>query len=163
MTTPRGLLASTLVTSLLACTGCGFGSPAAFSLASASVDPAFSCPQGASNNGYQLHGTIDARNPTSAAVTIKTVAAVMTLASVQGSWLQHVGDRYSTRDVIFTPARVGPGSNMKINVTIRSACTNGNLPNQPASYGDYAVAFTVLTSAGSSSVSSSNKHRISTA
>jgi hypothetical protein len=163
MSKSRVGLAGLLLAGLVVLTGCGFGTTEAFSLSSASVDPSYSCPAGASNTGYQLHGTIDAHNPTSTAVTIKTVVAVMTLATFKGNWLQHVGDTYKTNDVVFTPAKVAAGSSTTINVALRSACTNGKVANQPVSYGDYTVSFTVSTSTGSLNVSSKNKHRISTA
>jgi hypothetical protein len=163
MSKNRGGLAGLVLAGLVVCAGCGFGSTDTFSLSSASVDPSYSCPAGASNTGYQLHGTIDARNPTSSAVTIKTVVAVMTLATSKGSWIQHVGDRYRTTEVTFSPTKIGAGSNRTIDVALRSACTAGKLPNQPVSYGDYTVTFTVSTSTSSLNVSSKNKHRISTA
>jgi hypothetical protein len=127
---------------------------------SASVDAAHVCPRGATNAAYDLKATIAAHNPTSNAVTIKVVAATMTLAEVNGGWLQHVGAVFDAGSASFNPDQVGASSDTTINVTIRSACTNPFLAGQGASFGDYSVAFTVTTSAGTLKVTSKNRHRI---
>jgi hypothetical protein len=151
-----------LTAGVVVSSGCSIGSQPAFSFAGASVDPSYSCPPGADNAAYQLHATIDARNPTSSAVTIRAVGAVLTLAAVSGSWLQHIGDKYDAGNVTFAPMRVGAGSNATIDLTIPSACTNGKAANQPVSYGEYSVAFVASTSAGTLTVTAKNKHRITT-
>jgi hypothetical protein len=140
--------------------GCAIGAPSTFTLNSASVDPAYSCPLGSTNAPYKLQATIDVRNGTSSTVTIHSVAAVMTLADVKGKWLEPVGDRYQAGDVTFAPTKVGAGSAMSLNVTIPSACTNGKTPSATAGYGDYSVTLTVATSAGTQTISTRNRHRI---
>jgi hypothetical protein len=141
--------------------GCSFGSPTTFTLDSASVDSSYTCPVGASNEHYTLHGTIDVRNGTSKAVSISSVDATLTLAAVKGGWLQKVGDKYDAGNITFTPAEVGAGSSAKLDVTIPSACT-GRTANSPVASGDYVVGFTMITSAGTFKVDSANKHRIAT-
>ena len=140
---------------------CSFGSPTTFTLDSASVDPSYSCPVGASNARYDVHGTIDVHNGTSKAVSISSVDATLTLAAVKGGWLQKVGDKYDAGNITFTPAEVGAGSSAKLDVTIPSACT-GRTANSPVASGDYVVGFTMITSAGTFKVESKDMHRIST-
>ncbi len=147
---------------LLLLAGCSFGSPTTFGIDTASVDATHRCPVGASNEHYILHGSIDVHNGTTRAVTISSVDATFTLASVKGAWLQKVGDKYDARNITFTPAEVGAGSNAKIDVTIPSACT-GRTANAPVASADYVVGFTVITSAGTFKVDSADRHRISTA
>ncbi len=154
----RGLTAAAGVLTLAACS---FGSPATFSVDSASVDPSYRCPVGASNEHYVMHGTIDVHNGTSKAVTISSVDATLTLAAVKGGWLQKVGDKYDAGNITFTPAEVGAGSSAKLDVTIPSACT-GRSANSPVASADYVVGFTLITSAGTLKVDSKDRHRIST-
>jgi len=135
------------------------GGSSTFSLSDASVDASYSCPANARNAAYDVHATITAHNGTSKSVTITSVNAVMTVSAVQGTWLQKVGDRYDAGDVIFAPARVGAGSTAALQVTIPSSCTHGQTATG-TNYGEYAVSFKVVTSAGSYSISSQNRHRI---
>jgi hypothetical protein len=140
--------------------GCSVGGPSTFSLNSASVDESYICPTSASNLSYTLHATIDVRNGTSGSVTIRSVAVVMTLASVKGGWLEHVGDKYDAGGVAVSPDTVGAGNTASLNLSIPSACTNGKVPSSGSSYGEYSVAFTVVTSAGTHTIVSQNRHRI---
>jgi hypothetical protein len=142
-------------------TGCGFGSPSTFTVSNASVDPTYTCPAGANNAKYDLRGTIDANNGTSNAVTIATIDATMTLATVKGPWLQKIGDKYDAANVTFTPSSVGAGAKATLVVTVPSACT-GRSPNTPVAEGEYTVTFTVKTSAGTFKLDSKEKHRILT-
>lgn len=141
--------------------GCSFGSTSTFSVSNASVDAGHTCPVGASNAQYDVHGTIDAHNGTSKPVTISVVDATMTLAAVNGGWLQKVGDRYSAPNLPFTPGTVGAGSTATLDVTIPIACT-GRVAGSPVASGDYAVSFTLTTSAGTFKLDSKDKHRITT-
>ncbi|HEV2027622.1 MAG TPA: hypothetical protein VGS16_03710 [Candidatus Dormibacteraeota bacterium] len=145
---------------LLLAGGCAIGAPSTFTLNSASVDSVYTCPLGAADAPYKLQATIDVRNGTSSTVTIKSVAAVMTLADVKGKWLEPVGDKYQAGDVTFTPATVGAGNTTSLKVTIPSTCTNGKTPSATAAYGEYKVALTVATSAGTQTISTRNRHRI---
>lgn len=147
---------------ILALAACTSGPPSTFSVSSASVDPSYSCPTGASNAHYDLHGTIDVRNGTSKSVTISSIDATLTLAAVKGGWLQRVGDRYDAGSVTFTPDSVDTGQSSTLTVTVPSACT-GRSAGSPSASGDYAVTFTISTSAGTFKISSTDRHRITTA
>jgi len=140
--------------------GCAIGAPSTFALNSASVDSTYSCPLGAANARYDLRATIDVRNGTSSTVTIKSVSAVMTLAAIKGGWLEPVGAKYQASDVTFSPSTVGAGSDASLKVTIPSACTSGKTPNPSVIYGEYSVALTVETSAGTHTITARNRHRI---
>jgi hypothetical protein len=140
--------------------GCGFGSSADFTLSNAAVDSAHACASAATYVAYDVHATIDAHNGKSSAVSITSISAVMTLAAVHGGWLQQVGYRYVPGNVTFTPDRVGAGSNATLQVTIPSACTNLSKSAGPVSYGDYSVALTVNTSAGTFKIETRRLHRI---
>jgi hypothetical protein len=149
-----------LVAGLLVVSSCGFGSKAQFTLSSATVDANHSCASGASNAPYDIRATVDGHNSTSSAVSIKTIAAVMTLAAVHGGWLQTVGYKYVTTNLVFAPNSVGAGSTATLNVTIPSACTNLSKSPGSVSYGDYSVTFMATTSAGTFTIESRNRHRI---
>lgn len=151
-------LAATSLATLLVAGACSFGS-STFSVSDAAVDPSYSCPAAAANARYYVHATIDAHNRTSNAVTIKSVHATMTLAAVQGAWLQKVGDKYDAGEVLFAPSSVSAGSNATMNVSIPSACTHGQGATG-TSYGEYEVAFEIATSAGTFDLTSKTKHRI---
>ena len=143
--------------------GCAIGAPSTFTLNSASVDQSYVCPTAANDLPYKIHATIGVRNGTSSSVTIESVEVVMTLAAVKGGWLEHVGDQYDAAGVTVSPGAVGAGNATSLAVTIPSACTNGKLPISGGSYADYSVAFTVATSAGTHTIVSSNRHRITAA
>jgi hypothetical protein len=140
--------------------GCSVGAPSTFSLNSASVDSSYRCPTSVDNAAYDLHATIDLHNGTSSSVTIKSVAASMTLSAVKGSWLERIGDKYEASGVTFAPAQVGAGKSTSLKVTIPSACTNGSAPTGGTSYGDYSVSLVVTSSSGSHTIASRNSHRI---
>jgi hypothetical protein len=139
---------------------CSIGGPSTFTLNSASVDESFICPTSANDLAYTLHATIGVQNGTSSTVTIRSVAVVMTLASVKGGWLEHVGNKYDASGVTVSADAVGAGSTALLKLTFPSTCTNGKVPNAGASYGDYSVAFTVVTSSGTHTILSQNRHRI---
>jgi hypothetical protein len=140
--------------------GCSTGAPSTFTLTSASVDESFVCPTSASDLAYTIHATLGVHNGTSSNVTINSVAVVMTLATIKGGWLEHVGDKYEAGGVTVSPDRVSAGNDASLNVKIPSACTNGKLPSAGSSYGEYSVAFTVVTSSGTHTIVSQNRHRI---
>jgi hypothetical protein len=145
---------------LVAAGGCAVGAPSTFTLASASVEATYLCPAGVTNAPYDVQATIDVRNGTSSRVTIKSVNAIMTLAAIKGGWLERVGDRYEASGVAFSPDTVGAGSAATLRVIIPSACTNGKTAAPGSSYGDYSVTLTVVTSSGTQTISSKNRHRI---
>lgn len=140
--------------------GCSVGAPSTFSLNAASVDASYTCPTGVDNSAYELHATVDLRNGTSSSVTIKSVAASMTLAAVKGTWLERIGDKYEASGVTFTPTAIGAGRSTPLKITIPSACTNGPAPTSGASYGDYSVTLVVTASSGTYTIESRNRHRI---
>jgi hypothetical protein len=139
---------------------CTVGPAATFTLNSASVDATYACPVGAADAPYDMKAVIDVRNSTSSAVTIKSVAAAMTLVAVKGSWLEKIGDKYKASDIGFSPQTVASGSSASLNVILPSACTSGKAAVAGASYGEYSIAFTVVTSAGTQTIVSQNRHRI---
>lgn len=145
----------------VAMAACSSGSAPTFSLSNASVDQAYTCPVGANNARYDVHGTIDAHNGTSKAVTISGIDASMTLAAVKGGWLEKIGDKYDAGTATFTPDSVGAGASTTINVTFSSACT-GRVAGAPVASGDYKVTFTLATSAGSFKIDSRVRHQIIT-
>lgn len=118
------------------------------------------CPPGSSNAPYKLYATIQAHNGTTSSVTIESVGAVLTLAAVKGSWLEHVGDQYDASNVTFTPNAVGAGSDVAVSVTVPSSCTNGKQPADFSSLADYSVALTVTTTSGTYKVTTQNRHRL---
>jgi len=142
---------------LLLLAACG---SSAFSIASPSVDASYTCPPGASNSPYDLHATANADNPTSQTVDVRSVSAVMVLAAVHGAWQQKVGSEFDAGQVQFSPKAIGANTKANLQVTIRSACTNGPRPAATADYGDYTLNLTVVTSAGTFKLTSTNKHRI---
>jgi hypothetical protein len=148
-----------LITAMSMAASCGFG-PSTLALSNAAVDPTYQCPNGASNSAYDVHATVHVDNGTSNTVSITSVAAVMTLVATKGTWLEPLGNRYTASNVTFTPASVGGGASTTLHVTIPSACTNGKTPKGGSSYGEYSVALTVTTSAGTYAVASGNRHRI---
>src|SRR5256885_8291493 len=117
-------------------TSCSSG-PTTFAVTGSSVDPTHWCPGGAKDAPYDMHATIRVHNGTSGVVTIKSITAEMTLASVTGSWLEKVGDHYDAGSGKFDPSSVTAGSSATVRVTIPSSCTSGSYgsrPTRPATY-----------------------------
>jgi hypothetical protein len=141
-------------------TACSSSQPSNFAVTSASVDPSYWCPGGANNAKYDLHATVNVRNETGHDVSIESVTAVMTLAAVQGSWLEKVGDRYDAGSATFSPSTVGAGSSAALKAVIPSACTSDKYGAATSSYGDYSVKIRIVTSAGPFSITAQNQHQI---
>jgi hypothetical protein len=139
---------------------CSGSTPAVLALTSASVDGSYTCPAGSVDAPYNFHGVIDVHNGTSRSVTIASVAAVMTLAAVRGSWLEKLGARYEAAGVTTSLSSLGAGSSASMQVVIPSSCTSGKTAGAEPAYGDYSVGFTVTTSSGTYSIESANRHRI---
>ena len=146
--------ATCLLAVLIACGG-------SFSVGNASVDPAYTCPAGAANNAYEFHARVPMDNSTSGKVDVKSVDAVLVLSAVHGQWLQAVGTKYDAGRVRFAPAGVAANSKETIDVAIPSACSDPKHTGTNDNYADYSVQLTVVTTAGTFHVTSSNKHRIS--
>lgn len=138
--------------------GC-YGAQSTFTLTGASVDASYTCPAGAIDAPYSLHGVIDAHNGSSSTVTIRSVTAVMILAAVKGPWLEKLGDRYEAAGVTSSLSTLGAGSSAPIEVVVPSFCTGGKAGAE-SSYGDYSVGFAVITSSGTYRIESGNRHRI---
>lgn len=134
--------------------------PATFSLAGATVDPAYWCPGGSNNAPYTVDATIQARNDTANEVTIDSATAEMVLTAVSGSWFERVGDRYDAGAVEVSPTTVAPRSSATLAVTIHSACTSALYGSSRSSSGDYKVRMHLVTSAGAFSITASNTHEI---
>ncbi|TMD90987.1 MAG: hypothetical protein E6I73_05720 [Chloroflexi bacterium] len=130
-------------------------------MSNAAVDPSYTCPVGAHNAAYDIHGTIDAHNGTSKEVTITAVQATLTLAAVKGEWLQKVGEKYVAANATYSPTSVAAGARTTLTVTIPSACT-GRVKGAPVASGDYAVSFDLTTSVGTFKTASKNRHQITT-
>jgi hypothetical protein len=139
---------------------CSSATPATFTLESASVDPTYNCPGGANNAAYDLHATVNVHNGTSKTVTIDSVTAQMTVASVKGSWIEKVGERYNADTVKFAPATVAAGGRSSVKLTIPSACTSGKYGTGTPSSADYNVTVHLATSAGSFAITAANRHKI---
>lgn len=152
------MIVSAAMTASLVIAACSTDS-SSFALTSATVDQSYTCPVGANNAPYEIQATVAAHNGTSRAVAITSATADLTLESVQGSWLQKVGDKYQAGSVPVAPDSVASGASASLKVMIPSACTNGKATNG-ASYGDYRVAVHIATSAGNYSISSKTLHRL---
>ncbi|HET7466767.1 MAG TPA: hypothetical protein VFL29_08870 [Candidatus Dormibacteraeota bacterium] len=137
--------------------GCG---ASGFALTGATVDGTYTCAVGSANTPYDLQVRIAADNPTSSAVAVNSVDAVMVVADIHGQWQQAVGAKYDAGDLQFSPRSVGANGKATLTATIHSSCTNGLHPGTNDNYADYSVQLTVKTSAGTFQVTSSNKHRI---
>jgi hypothetical protein len=148
---------------LLLASSCSIGAPGTFTLSNASVDSGYSCPRGSNNAYYDIRAFVESHNGTSSSVAIKSVTAVLTLVAAHGDWLQQVGSKYNAGQVSYEPPTVVAGADTRLNLTIPSACTNGSSTGTTASYGEYSVSFTVTTSAGTSRVDATNRHRITAA
>ena len=145
---------------LCLCAACSTGQPSTFALTAATTDATYWCPGGASNKPYDLHASVAVRNGTTAAVTITSVTASLTLQAVKGSWLEKVGGAYDAGAATFAPSTVDAGASAVVKVTIHSACTSATYGNRDSSYGDYRVTMQVTTSKGAYSIAANNLHRI---
>ncbi|HEV2218313.1 MAG TPA: hypothetical protein VGV88_12165 [Candidatus Dormibacteraeota bacterium] len=151
---PRGAAAAGALVLLAACGAGGF------TLTGATVDSSYTCAVGSNNTSYVFNARISADNSTSKAVAVDSIDAVMVVAAVHGQWQQAVGSRYDAGKVQFLPRSVGTGSQATVTATIVSACTNGRHQGTNDNYADYSVQLTVMTSAGTFHLTSSNRHRI---
>jgi hypothetical protein len=153
----RALYAALAAVVLVA--GCSSEAPK-FSVASARVDGSYLCPGRSVDAKYDVHATIEARNPTSKAVTIDAATADMVLAEVTGKWLEPVGNRYDAGTVVVSPSTVAPSSTARLDVTIPSSCTSGPTGSTQASSGSYTVTIHLRTTAGAFTITAGNRHKI---
>jgi hypothetical protein len=154
----RHLVVTALTVVLVA--ACSSSKPATLTLSSASVDPTYNCPGGANDSAYDLHATVKVHNGTSRAVTIDAVTAQMTVASIKGSWLEKVGDRYNADGVKFTPATIAAGKDASVTLTIPSMCTSGKSGAGASSSAEYKVTVRLATSVGAFAITAANQHEI---
>ena len=142
---------------MLVLAGCG---SSGFSVGSLTVDGPYTCAPGSSNTPYSVHATVPLDNSTSSKVQVKSVAAVMVVADVHGQWLQAVGTKYDAGDTQFSPSSINAGSKSTLTAAVPSTCSNPQHKGTNDNYADYSVQLTIVTSAGTFHVSSTNKHRI---
>ena len=150
----RSALGVIVVAVIAACGASGFA------LTGATVDGTYTCAVGSANAAYDVQVKIAADNPTSSAVAVNSVGAVMVVADVHGQWQQPVGTKYDAGDLQFSPHSVSANGKATLTATIHSGCTNGKHSGTNDNYADYSVELTVKTSAGTFHLTSSNKHRI---
>ena len=154
----RLTLGAALAAVLLA--ACSSSSHDSFGLRNAAVDALWVCPPGSTNAPYDVNAKFDVHNPGSSSVSIQSVAAVMTLVAVSGTWLEKVGDTYDASARSFVPLRAVAHADTTVIVAIPSGCTSGKAGSAPGSHGDYRVTLTVTTSAGVYTITPSRSHRI---
>lgn len=124
------------------------------------MDSSYTCPTGSANSRYDVHAKVAADNSTSSKVDVKSIDAVLVLSAVHGQWQEPVGTKYDAGDVQFSPSSVGANAKSTLNVTIPSACSDPQHQGTNDNYADYSLQLTIVTSAGTFHVTSSNKHRI---
>ncbi len=140
----RLAVACVLVAGVGACAPiCGIG--AHFTLSNARVDSSYTCPKHVTNHPYDVNVTIDADNFTNNTVTIRSIAETDTAVAIHGQWN---GD-------------VGAKGKATIRFKIPFQCTDQGTISS-STYGDFAFAFTVTTSAGTFKLGGANKHRLIT-
>jgi hypothetical protein len=135
---------------------CGIG--AKFALSNAHVDSTYKCPSSVTNHPYDIHGTVDADDSTSNAVTIKSISVLWKLVSVHGDWnIGAVGDHGTDNVSSFSPKSVSSGSTATIRVVFGFSCTSSGPTHE--TYGDFTISFSVVTTAGTYKLDA-NKHRL---
>ena len=158
----RGRVANAVVTAGLilvmgACVPfCGIGGK--FTLSNARVDSTFKCPNPSVNLPYDVHGTVDADNSTTATVTIRSMSEENVTVSTVGDWTGPRGEKGGGPITDFSPKIVASGATPTIHFTIPFECTDSG----PAvtTYGEFTFKFHIVTSAGSYTLDASNRHRL---
>src|SRR5215831_14858163 len=145
---------------ILVVAGCSSSPSATFTLTDSSVDSTYWCPGGAANASYQIRATVHVHNGTTNAVTVESASAELVLKSVQGTWLEKVGDRYEAGNVDVTPNTIGAMSSQTLMALIPSACTSPAYGSSPSSSGSYEVRIALVTSAGRFAITARNRHEI---
>ena len=137
---------------------CGNGK---LNLSNAQVGPSsFNCPVNATDYAYSLKGSIDADNQTSQNITIKSMTTTATVTKLNGpKWEISVGQKSGDDQVTFSPKSVSSGSKSTIKFTTGWKCTNpGTAPAN--TYADFALAMTLVTSAGTYTIKLPGGHRM---
>jgi hypothetical protein len=136
---------------------CGIG--AKFAVSNARVDPNYNCPYPSENHAYDVHVSIDASNTLSKTVTIKSVSETDQLVKTAGDWNGPKTARGGGPVKTFAPQSVPSGGNATIPFTIPFQCTNSG--PSVTTYGEFTFRFTLVTSAGTYTIDSANRHRLS--
>ena len=154
----RAAFAATLVFAMGACVPfCGIG--AKFSLSNAHVDAEYKCPFPSNEAPYQVHGSIDADNSTTGAVTIKSMSEQDELVATAGEWNGPKTAKAGGPITNFSPKSMASGATSTIKFSIGFTCTNSG--PTVTTYGDFTFKFTVVTSAGTYKIDAGNRHRLS--
>ena len=154
----RGAFAAALVIAMGACVPfCGIG--AKFSLSTARVDLEYKCPYPSNEAPYDVHGSIEADNSTTSAVSIKSMSEQDELVSTAGEWNGPKTAKAGGPIATFSPKSIASGASSIIKFTIGFSCTNSG----PAvtTYGEFTFKFTLVTTAGTYKIDAGNRHRLS--
>lgn len=135
---------------------CGIG--AKFALSNARVDAQFDCPNLADHLPYEVHGSIDASNTLTSAVTIKSIDETDELVATAGEWNGPKTAKDGGPITNFTPKSVASGANATIKFSIGFVCTSSGPTVK--TYGDFAFTFKVATSSGTYTITAGNHHRL---
>jgi hypothetical protein len=151
-------LSASLVVAMGACVPiCGIG--AKFSLSNAHVDSEYKCPYPSTDAPYQVHGSIDADNSTTKAVTIKSMSEDDQLVSTAGDWNGPKTAKGGGPITNFSPKSIASGANSTIKFSVGFICTNSGPTT--TTYGEFTFKFTLVTSAGTYKIDAGNRHRLS--
>jgi hypothetical protein len=154
----RLAVSGVLLAALGACVPiCGIG--AKLSVTNARVDPSHNCPEPASNNPYDIHGTIDADNSTSNPVTIKSLSETNLTTAIHGNWTGALNEKGGGPITDFSPKTIGSGSSTTIKFSMPFECSDTGHP-PVSTWGEFTFHFTVVTSAGTYQLDGANKHRL---
>jgi hypothetical protein len=159
----RGRLQRVLMTAALAIVMgaclplCGIG--AKFAVSNGVVDANYKCPYPATNAPYRVHGSVDADNSTTNAVTIKSMSEDDTLVNTVGKWDGPTTAKGSAQVTDFSPKSVASGAKSTIHFSVGFVCTNSG-PNV-TTYGEFTFKFTLVTSSGTYKIDAGNRHRLS--
>jgi hypothetical protein len=151
-------LTISLVVAMGACVPfCGIG--AKFSLSNAHVDSEYKCPYPSTNAPYEVHGSIDADNSTTNAVTIKSLSEADELVNTAGDWNGPKTAKASGPITNFSPKTIASGATAAIKFSVGFNCTNSG--PSVTTYGEFTFKFTVVTSAGTYKIDAGDRHRLS--
>ena len=156
--TIKAALAVSLVLAMGACVPfCGIG--AKFSLSNARVDSEYKCPYPSTDAPYEVHGSIDADNSTTNAVTIKSMSEADELVNTAGEWNGPKTAKAGGPITNFSPTTIASGATSTVKFSVGFTCTNSG--PSVTTYGEFAFKFTAVTSAGTYKIDAGNRHRLS--
>ena len=145
---------------ILAIGACGpFCLSGKVALTNAHVDSTYKCPNPAHDLPYDVHGGVDVDNSTRNTLTIKSMSEAGILVDVHGAWnIGSVGQKYNETISTFSPKSIKSGDKATIKFTFMFSCTSSG-PAE-STYGDFDLKITMVTNAGTYTISSANKHRL---